>query len=336
MRIEDQKQSSLPSFAAAIVRYVQFLSFAFLVVAAQPCFSPACLAAGDEESDLRKLNGQARAMYATAKAEIRAHLSPVLILTNGKMILFRKGIRTEFVYIPEEWSVLKTADHIVMALFAALTNHTGEKLSDELLARLQEFKRSIGEARDDLQSFKYTPIEGTHGAHEAAISTQRTANRQQLIMNQSLEFLDKVLSERFIRFPDLKIFCTKMARMSMENAYDAVVLELSTIDSKVQEWRKEMGKEEWDRLYVVICGSHMARQQERTTQYFLQLLGQKAEGDRIVYNDAASDENSSMDLLVTHILDGRLGEAFFGEKLRMHRDLLGDAATKYLRSHKPH
>ena len=32
----------------------------------------------------------------------------------------------------------------------------------------------------------------------------------------------------------------------------------------------------------------------------------------------------------THLLDGSVGEAFFGDSMRMHRDLLGDAATQYL------
>ena len=36
-----------------------------------------------------------------------------------------------------------------------------------------------------------------------------------------------------------------------------------------------------------------------------------------------------MDLLGTHILDGSAGEAFFGDFMRMHRDLLSDAAAAY-------
>ena len=32
----------------------------------------------------------------------------------------------------------------------------------------------------------------------------------------------------------------------------------------------------------------------------------------------------------THLLDGNIGEAFFGDFMRMHRDLLGEAARQYL------
>ena len=41
-------------------------------------------------------------------------------------------------------------------------------------------------------------------------------------------------------------------------------------------------------------------------------------------------EPQALDLLGTHLLDGSVGEAFFGDYMRMHRDLLGDAASQYL------
>ena len=41
-------------------------------------------------------------------------------------------------------------------------------------------------------------------------------------------------------------------------------------------------------------------------------------------------EPQAIDLLGTHLLDGSVGDAFFGDYMRMHRDLLADAAKKYL------
>lgn len=298
--------------------------------------SPFCSAQAAGESDIQKLNNEFRAFYATAKSEIRAHLSPVLVLANGKMVLIRKGEREEFAYMPEEWSVLKTVDHIGLALFVALTNHTGEKLSDDMLGRLQNFKNSILEARDEFESFQYSSMNTPGAPASVNVNAARTVNRQKLMIDLSLKFIEKVTAERFISFPDLKKFCEDISDMSVANAYEAVSLELAAIDSKLKEWRKTMDKDEWDRLYVVISGSHMARQHERNMQYFLDLFGQKEEGDRVVYNEGPSDENSSLDLLVTHILDARIGEVFFHERMRMHRDMLGDEASRYLRYHKPH
>ena len=55
--------------------------------------------------------------------------------------------------------------------------------------------------------------------------------------------------------------------------------------------------------------------------------------DRILYRHPWSplwEESQALDLLGTHLLDGTVGEAFFGDFMRMHRDLLGDAAKQYL------
>jgi hypothetical protein len=65
-------------------------------------------------------------------------------------------------------------------------------------------------------------------------------------------------------------------------------------------------------------------------QYFLRLLHEPAEGGRVVYAETLWEESQAMDLLGTHLLDGSVGEAFFGDYMRMHRDLLGDAAKQYL------
>jgi hypothetical protein len=39
-----------------------------------------------------------------------------------------------------------------------------------------------------------------------------------------------------------------------------------------------------------------------------------------------------LDLLGTHLVDGSAGVAFFGEFMRMHRDLLADAARVYIQN----
>ena len=74
----------------------------------------------------------------------------------------------------------------------------------------------------------------------------------------------------------------------------------------------------------------MPREKLVVTQYFLRLLHEPAEGRRVVYAESLWQEPQALDLLGTHLLDGSVGEAFFGDYMRMHRDLLGDAAGEYL------
>ena len=40
----------------------------------------------------------------------------------------------------------------------------------------------------------------------------------------------------------------------------------------------------------------------------------------------------ALELLAAHLIDGAAGVAFFGEYMRMHRDLLADAARAYIQN----
>jgi len=105
---------------------------------------------------------------------------------------------------------------------------------------------------------------------------------------------------------------------------------LEATHAQVTAWRRDMSPREWDQLEVVIIGPHMPRENLVLTQYFLRLLHEPREGRRVVYAESLWEEKNALDLLGTHLLDGSVGEAFFGDYMRMHRDLLGDAATEYL------
>jgi len=96
-----------------------------------------------------------------------------------------------------------------------------------------------------------------------------------------------------------------------------------------------MTAEDWRALRVVIIGSHMAREGEVAEQYFLRLLGEAGEGDRVVYAEGLWQPRDALDLLATHRVDLGAGAAFFGEPMRMHRDILGDGARRWLDAHVP-
>ena len=91
-------------------------------------------------------------------------------------------------------------------------------------------------------------------------------------------------------------------------------------------------EDDWKNLHVLIISAHMPRDREVATQYFERALNEPYEGRRIVFAEGLWEEPRAMDLLGTHILDGSAGQAFFGDFMRMHRDLLSDAATDYIKT----
>jgi hypothetical protein len=77
-------------------------------------------------------------------------------------------------------------------------------------------------------------------------------------------------------------------------------------------------------------GTQAPRKGNLAVQYFARLLGEPGEGRRIVYAEAIFDETRALDLVATKLVDTQVGIDFFNDPLRMHRDLLSDAAQDYL------
>jgi hypothetical protein len=63
------------------------------------------------------------------------------------------------------------------------------------------------------------------------------------------------------------------------------------------------------------------------------LLDEPIEGHRIIFAEGLWEEPPrALDLLGTHLVDGSAGAAFFGQFMRMHRDLLAGAARVYIQN----
>ena len=188
-------------------------------------------------------------------------------------------------------------------------------LDDDRLKTLHGLRELIPPAEASLDSLKLSAA---------------TLARQKRIVADSLAFLDEVAAKRQFARSTLLAFTRRMAPLVMENVTEATRAQLDATHAQVSAWRGELSEREWSQLHVLIIGPHMPREDLVVTQYFLRLLHEPQEGRRVVYAESMWEEPKALDLFGTHLLDGSVGEAFFGDYLRMHRDLLGDAAKQYL------
>jgi hypothetical protein len=127
--------------------------------------------------------------------------------------------------------------------------------------------------------------------------------RQKKIIDESLPFLDAAIENRQVQKTALDEFARQMTPVLLENVDEAAR-----------------------------AGAHMPRDEEITMQYFERLLDEPVEGRRIIFAEGLWEEPRALDLLGTHLVDGSTGAAFFGEFMRMHRDLLSDAARVYIQN----
>jgi hypothetical protein len=261
-----------------------------------------------------EVNQLFREQYRAARTRTLERLSPVLLLEGDRLVLRAAGQRREIWFLPPIYSTLKVVAHAALAIQVTLSDATPtvELTRLDALARL----------RDRLPALR-TALDGT----ELAPSTRE---RQRVILEGSQAFLERVVRSGSCGRAELSAFASQMGPLLAENAAEAARAELDALAEKLALLRHELGPDGMAALTVVVMGSHMARQDEVAMQFFARALGEEGEGRRLIYAEGVWDEARALELLATHRLDASAAAAFFGDPMRLHRDMLGDGARQYL------
>ena len=248
---------------------------------------------------LAELNRAARAAYAEARERALANAGPVLIVGPARITLLHAGARSEFELSPARYHDLKAIAHFALGLHALHFQSAPDP------ARLAELRATAAKALDAL---------GGRGLTPGQVERQREIVRLSLTLDGT---------------QGLAAWERAVAPLLLANALDAARTEIADLDAAVEAVRRALGPAEFARLHVIVVGAHMAREGEVAMQYFEKLLGER-EGLRLVFAEGLWDEPSELQLLATHLLDASVGEGFFGDSRRMHRDVLSEAAAQVL------
>lgn len=290
----------------------------------------------DPVNQLQNLNGVFRANYSTQKKEALAKL-PVIIIAKGDfLILYHKGIRTEVKYLPSAYHRHKEVSHIPVLLYLIVQDKTN--LSDSKLAELNELRKAIVHIQETLDNNAYADLE---------ISNSKD------ILKRCLDFIDNKIHPNTKAVENQTIFFKKLGPLLLKNAAEASFLQLDALNTQVQAWKKEIPREDWNRIAVVVMGPQMPRVGEVTMQYFARLTGKQMEKGnstadwlnqtpqlvndpnkrqrRLVYAESLRTEEEALGLLATHIIDEDIGRVFFDDEMRMQCDLLSEGASKRLK-----
>ena len=294
---------------------VFLLSLTGLITAKQVAAEVNAPAPQSETDPLVTLNNAFRGEYSRAKTEALSKVGPLIIVEGSNIVLVRNGKRTEAQIQPPIYQALKAVAHVPFAVFLMFDQSDFGELTEERIAELRGYRKLIVDAESSL---------GDRGFSDSRLQRQRK------IIDDSLTFLDGAIENRQVQKTALDVFARHMTPVLLENVDEAARVELDALHSHVSEWRHQMTAEEWKALHVVVMGAHMPRDEEITMQYFERLLDEPIEGRRIIFAEGLWEEPRALDLLGTHLVDGSTGAAFFGEFMRMHRDLLSDAASVYI------
>ncbi len=263
------------------------------------------------------LNDHFHDAYRRARLEKLARTGPVVLVGFQSLALIRQGRRSEVPFPPAIYQKLKEVAHVPLMTFVALAGTEGRPFDPVKRAE-------IGYVRD--------LVDAALGGIDRAGFPASSVDRQKEILRLTQAYLAGVLREGKAPADALDAFAKRTAPLMLANADDAAEAHLHALNAQMEAWREEMTADEWRSMHVAVMSAHMARDREIAMQYFERLLDQPAEGHRLIFAEGLFDESKALDLVGTHLLDGAASAAFFGDDMRLHRDLLSDGATRALRS----
>ena len=280
-------------------------------------FLAAAMLGGAEPLD--ELNAAFHEAYAAVRAQAFLNQGPVLVVDGDRLRLYRdQAVVAEAEVRPAAYHRLKAVAHVPLAVRLRLVPGAGQALTVGGAEDLGRLRGQLAAARQVLPALFPDP------------STQA---RQVRILEAALDLVDRVRDRNRTTLGELDAYSAAMGPLLMANAEESAYLELAALDRTVTAWRHRELAADWAAVRVVIIGSHMARTEEVSFQFFSRLLGEAREGGRVVYAEEKWDPKDALTLLAGHRVDGELGRAFFQDPDRMHRDVLADGAKNWLDGH---
>ena len=245
---------------------------------------------------------------------------PVIIFTGDSLVFRYREKRQASRVVPAEYHQLKAISHLPLGIFTMVSTWQEGALSDSSVNRLKAYKRLIETIQSDLPNYSLPPS---------------LLVKQQEILTHCQGYIQQVLNEQAYKKISRNAFAKTMQTYILDDVDEAAKLEITAIHKQTQIWLKEIDKAYLKQLLVVIGSSHQARYRELSVQYFDKVLHEQSDGsafteNRLVFAESVFNESGCLSALARHMIDQEIGLEFFGDRYRMQRDLLSDAAKKYI------
>ena len=246
--------------------------------------------------------------------------TPVIIMAHEEVMLFHRGEQETINVIPKLYHQLKGIGHVSFGVYVTLADNGYGQLRDDI--------------RENLEGQKYL-IERGLGFLDIEPLPMMYMPTHRKMLETALEIINQVLGDGMVTEEKVLEYGQKSAPWYLEGAAIGARSEIDELHQTVMGWKEQMGEENWENIYVVVCAAHQGRYREATLQYF-QILLHEQEGlaaemeDRVIFAEHNDDPKEAMDLLARHLVDQRASIDLFGSCTRLQRDLMSDGAREYL------
>lgn len=258
---------------------------------------------------------------ATRAQEVeRQKQRALIVIQDDDVLLYRHdramerfpGLR------PPLYDKMKTVGHMPLGVYCLLYDRADRQLDDARLAQLSDYRAAMEAASDALDTSEQAKVGILPGPSP--------------VYGKVTAFLDTVIDAGRVSSNELTDFARSVGPDIEPLLAAAAIAQLDACDAIIREIQQtRLTDAQWAELRVLVLGPYMARQGQLFLQYFSLLLDTPQQGDRrVVYFDG-EDLAEAYDRLGTTMLDSQASHAIFDDHDRLHRDVLADATTDYLK-----
>jgi hypothetical protein len=279
-----------------------------------------------EQSQLEHLDACFVQIYEDARERVLAaqKQKALIVIDDDVLLLYRTGHDVQrFPGLrPPLYTKMKTLGHMPLAVYCLLHEGAGAPLSRDRLDAIAAYRAAIDAAATELRTDE-----------EVAQGLLPQPSR---ICAMACAMLDRALEQKRITTDELHNFARSVREEIFPVLGAAARVQLQACDAHITTIRSEiLTPAQWDDLHVLVLGPYMARQGQNFLQYFAKLLDTPMHGDRrLVYYDG-DDLDAAFARLGTTMLDAEASTKIFGDRERLHRDVLADATSKLLQGLDP-
>ena len=264
----------------------------------------------------RQMDQFFRSTYNHAREKILRDTGPVILAQSEDLTLFFNGKSVKSAAPDSGYRTLTTVAHVTLTMFLLLEPYGEGPLSETRIDKLQTLQKIAAMVQSELS--------------KRLTKDMDLVEAQQRVIGKTLSFIKKIVAEKAWAAKDLDEYLNSVKPQILKNVKLAAKFQIDHFHRQIVIWKQKIPAEDWDQLHVVISGAAMPRKNNLAVQYFSKLLGVRGECEKIIYAESIFQPTRAMKILGTSLLDAQIGEGYFGDPWRMHRDLLGNAAAVYL------
>lgn len=263
------------------------------------------------------LDDKMRENYAVTQRMVGEMQSPVIYAlfngVGGKYILRRHGRQTAVEPVPEVYQQMKSVSHTLVGIYEIVSPYFRQPELQSWRPKLVEFNRMLKDGLATLGQVGMPPDVEEHC---------------RAILEGGIKFTDKILQTGTYTAEDYSTYAKSVWPAVAANVHLAGKLQVDHFEALIKKWRKEMGEEEWSRLYAVVGTAWAMRRENVHFQILAQMMGRDAVNDRLIMAESIPDvtEDQLIMLLGRIINDRGLALLVFGKEFRMDVELMGEAA----------